>query len=203
MNTFSFLLLIISSVSVAGMDKEKNGIINARTPENSPGSSSTAARTSQTGMPDAIFEPKLDGMNCINNCTCIKCLEKSCCELDKIQSKFMFIESLLKTNKNTGQSSQEAMAIARMMAKVVALHKESKKLKLITKQVKNSYKAQKEAAPEPRAQSSGSVGPRSSSDGYRLTTPRDDSDDEAYKQLTNSSRDNMRWRLAQLNADIL
>lgn len=206
MKALCVLLCIISTVHVAAFEKEKKGTIAPRAPANTPSGSLTIPRTSERASFDSLFEPKQNTSSCADHCICVRCLERSCCELDKIQSKLTFLGLMLKNAKNSkdGKSAAEEVTAARMMAKIIALRNESKKLKLIPKKVKNSPKAEKKATKGPKLEGhKGNFKQTSSVHGSRLTTSGDDSEDEAYQQLTNSSRDSFLWRLRQAGADLV
>lgn len=190
-------LMLIFSVNIIGFEREKKVTFTTKTPANTP-TGSAIQRTSERASFDSIFEAKRSTSNCINHCTCIDCLEKACCELDKIRSKLPYLE-LIKKNKDE-QSSMVAITAARMMAKIVALHEEGQELKLVPKKVKDKSKSEKKSKKEHKSKDSSLK--RSSSRGQRLTTASDTTQDEEFNMLTNEQEDSFKWRLRQAGADI-
>lgn len=194
------LLLLISSVNITGAEKEKRRVTFPKTPANTPEGSAIIPRTPERASFDSVFEPK-NRSNCSNHCTCFECLDKACCELEKIQSKLPYLELTLnnaKKNKD-GKSANEAVTAARMMAKIMALYKESEKLELVSKQGKDESKSEKKNAKDEKKSKKEKSDPNlkksSSSRGHRLATPSDKTEGEEFNQLTGSNQDNIRWRL--------
>lgn len=185
--------LLISGANIIGFEREKKVTFTTKTPANTP-TGSAIQRTPERASFDSIFEAKRNTSNCINHCTCIDCLEKACCELDKIRSKLPYLE-FIKKNKDE-QSSGVAITAARMMAKIVTLHEEGQELKLVPKKVKDKSKSKKEH------KSKDSRLKRRGSRGQRLTTASDTTQDEEFNMLTNEQEDSFKWRLRQAGADI-
>lgn len=189
--------LLISGANIIGFEREKKVTFTTKTPTGTP-TGSAIQRTPERASFDFIFEPKRNTSNCINHCTCIDCLEKACCELDKIQSKLLYLE-LIKKNKDE-QSSMVAITAARMMAKIATLHEEGQELKLISKKVKEKSKSEKKSKKEHKSKDSSFK--KGSSRGQRLTTASDTRQDEEFNVLTNAKEDSFKWRLRQAGADI-
>lgn len=162
-------LLLISSVNIIGFERdEREKKVTFNTLTSTP-TGSAIQRTQERASFDSIFEPKLRP-NCANNCVCFECLEKACCELEKMQNKLPYLE-LIKKNKE--DQPLVAIAAARMMARIVVLYEEGQtagliKNKDISKSEKKSKKSEKKLKKE-------KTDPKksSSSRNHRLTTPSD------------------------------
>jgi hypothetical protein len=183
----------MSSVNITGFEREKKVTFTTKAPTGAL-AKSVMQRTQERASFDSIFEPKRNTSNCTNLCICIDCLEKACCELDKIQSKLPYLE-FIKKNKDE-QSSGVAISAARMMSKILALHEQGKKLKLVSKKVKDKSRSKKEH------KSKDFLLKRSASREQRLTTVSDTREDEEFNVLTNEKEDSLKWRLRQVGADI-
>lgn len=190
-------LLLLSGMNLTGFEREKKVTFNTKAPTSTP-TGSAIQRTEERASFDSIFEPKLKTSNCTNHCTCIDCLEKACCELDKIESKLPYLE-LIKKNKDE-QSSMVSITAARMMAKIVALHKEGEKIGLVSKNDKDKSKSEKKSGKGDKKSKKEKTDPNlkkssSSSRRHRLTTASDYKSEEELNQLTNPTQDSYKWRV--------
>lgn len=197
MKKLMIALLLILSVNIIGFEREKKVTFTIKAPTSTP-TASVIQRTPERASFDSIFEPKRNTSNCTNHCTCIDCLEKACCELDKIQSKLVYLE-FIKKNKDE-QSSGVAITAARMMAKIATLHQEGQELKLVPKKVKDKSKSEKKSKKEHTSKDSRLK--RNGSREQRLATASDATQDEEFNVLINEKEDSFKWRLRQVGADI-
>ncbi|CAN5169118.1 hypothetical protein BH09DEP1_BH09DEP1_5560 [soil metagenome] len=216
MKIISMLLLLMLSIAIVGQEKETKtplprkqsssvSIIMPKAPRNSPEDLAIISRTPQRNPSDFLLEPKEKGV-CENNCICMECLNRACCELDKIRSKLPYLEAMRNNLKkdNAGQSSGQMVAAVRIMIKVKAISKEGKSCKLLSKKIKEDKKSDKKSGKvEKKDMQAPNQKRNSSSRGPELVTPSDHQEDEEFNQLTNPQEANFKWLVHQAGGDLI
>lgn len=183
-------------------------------PANSPSGSpagSVIRRAPTVESFDSIREPKAAVSECSNACICVACLTKASCELEKIQHKLPFLKALIKSPKaeahqqGSGPSGPQAIAAARMMARLKAVSKESKQLdeslQRVKKKASHEQKETKKEKKEHKIKDS-SLKNSGSSRRFRLTTSSDKHEREEFNQLTDPKQTSFKWEIRQASADI-
>lgn len=181
-----------------------------RKPANTPASSPSGSITKQIKDLEplaSVFEPKVTQSKCDNNCICIECLIKASCELEKIQHKLPYLQLMVKSPRQQEESNKssikaagpQAMAAARMIAKLKEVSKESEKLDLLLGKAKDkSSKSEKKSKKEKKEHKIKDPNLKRSSSScrrHRLTTQSDGRREEELNQLTDENQDSYRWRL--------
>lgn len=183
----------------------------ANTPAGSP-SGSLRVLTPAVESFDAIREPKAAPSECVSSCICVACLTKASCELEKIQHKLPLLQGLInsaslpdKSKQTSGPSGPQAIAAARMMARLKIVSKESKKLdeclEKVKKKAAQTQKEQKKEKKEDKAKKVSLTG-SSVSRRHRLTTSSDAYQREEFNQLTDPGQTSFKWEIREASADI-
>jgi hypothetical protein len=210
MKALSLLMILLTSTCLIGQEKNKIPFTvtpsaikpPANSPATTPPGSSLVRTLTET---DSILEPKQTKSLCANNCICEECLVRASCELEKIENKLPYLQMLISRPKGSEKlapaAGPQAIAAARMIARLKNVAKESKQLDLLLEKAKDKSKSEKEKkgskVKDPNQKKS------SSSRGQRLTTSSDAKEDEEFDALTDPGQDNLKWRLRQASADLV
>lgn len=197
----ALVMIFVTTAHIIGLERKP-----ANTPTSSPSGSITKQIKDLEPLA-SVFEPKVTQSVCDNNCICIECLNKAICELEKIQHKLPYLQMMVKSPREQQERNKtsikmvgpQAMAAARMIAKLKEVSKESEKLGLLLEKAKDkSSKSEKKSKKEKKEHKIKDPNLKRSSSScrrHRLTTQSDGRREEELNQLTDETQDNYAWRL--------